>query len=121
MNTLIPSGPWRRTLLQAGQITNLAGTGQAGYGGDGRLAAQAQFNQPCSCAYPTKKVAYSSPDALNHCVRFIDGTTGICTTVVGTGQKGLHRRRRACPKGLPERAVCAGTRQASATSTSSIA
>ena len=75
------------TLLQAGQITNLAGTGQASYGGDGGPAVQAQFNQPFLCVTDETGGLFVA-DALNHCVRFIDAKTGICTTVVGTGQKG---------------------------------
>ena len=74
-------------LSQAGQISNFAGTGHAGYSGDGGLAALAQFNQPFLCVTDEKGGLFLA-DALNHRVRFIDGKTGICTTVVGTGQKG---------------------------------
>lgn len=73
--------------LQAGQITTLAGTGEAGYSGDGGPATKARFNQPFLCATDAKGGLFVA-DALNHCVRYIDGKTGICTTVVGTGKKG---------------------------------
>ena len=86
MNTLILVA-LGGSLLQAGQITNFAGNGQAGYSGDGGPAAQAQFNQPFLCVTYEKGGLFVA-DALNHCVRFIDGKTGTCTTVVGTGQKG---------------------------------
>jgi hypothetical protein len=73
--------------LQAGQITSFAGTGQAGYSGDGGLATKARFNQPFLCATDDRGGLLIA-DALNHCLRYIDGKTGICTTVVGTGEKG---------------------------------
>ncbi len=74
------------SLLQAGQITTFAGTGQSGYSGDGGPATQARFSQPFLCA-PDVRGGLFVADALNHCIRYIDGK-GICTTVVGTGQKG---------------------------------
>ncbi len=75
------------SLLQPGQITTFAGTGQTGYSGDGGPATQARFSQPFSCATDARSGLFVA-DALNHCIRYIDGKTGICTTVVGTGQKG---------------------------------
>jgi hypothetical protein len=75
------------SLLHAGEITNFAGTGQMGYSGDGGPATQARFNQPFLCALDEKGGLFVA-DALNHCIRYIDGKTGICTTVVGTGARG---------------------------------
>jgi hypothetical protein len=74
-------------LLQSGQISTYAGTSEAGYSGDGGPAAQARFNQPFLCATDPQGGLFIA-DALNHCIRHIDGKTGICTTVVGTGKKG---------------------------------
>ena len=75
------------SLLQAGQIITFAGTGQPGYSGDGGPATKARFNQPFLCASDDRGGLYVA-DALNHCLRYIDTRTGICTTVVGTGKKG---------------------------------
>ena len=75
------------SLAQAGQISTFAGTGQAGYTGDGGPATQARFNQPFLCAVDDRGGLFVC-DALNHCVRYIDGKTGTCSTVVGTGHKG---------------------------------
>lgn len=74
-------------LISSGQITTLAGTGQVGFSGDGGPATQARFNQPFLCAADDKGGLFIA-DALNHSVRYLDGATGICTTVVGTGKKG---------------------------------
>lgn len=76
------------TLFPPGQITTLAGTGQMGYSGDGGPATQARFNQPFLCATDDKGGLFIA-DALNHCLRHLDGATGICTTEVGTGKKGF--------------------------------
>jgi NHL repeat len=73
-------------LVQAGHITTFAGTGQAGYSGDGGPAAQARFNQPFLCATDDRGGLLVA-DALNHCLRYIDGN-GTCTTLAGTGKKG---------------------------------
>ena len=75
------------SFLQAGQITTFAGAGQPGYSGDGGPATQARFNQPFLCATDNRGGLFVC-DALNHCVRYIDAKTGICTTVAGTGKKG---------------------------------
>ena len=78
-------------LLRAKAIPNpsvatIGGTGQAGYSGDGGPATRAAFNQPFVCAADGKGGLLVA-DALNHCIRRIDGK-GIVTTVAGTGKKG---------------------------------
>jgi sugar lactone lactonase YvrE len=79
-----------------GTISTFAGTGTAGFGGDGGPATEAMFNLPKgSNAEPAGKLAISPEEAtlyiadtMNHRVRVIDLTTGIIRTVAGTGTPG---------------------------------
>ncbi len=77
----------RKVDLESGIITPFAGTGKAGYTGDGGRAIEAAFNGP-------KWISLDAPgnlyvvDTENHCVRRIDARTGIITTVAGNGRKG---------------------------------
>jgi streptogramin lyase len=71
----------------AGTIDTVAGTGKAGYAGDGGKATAAQLNQPFHCDLDGKGNLYVA-EAFNHCIRKIDLKTGVITTVAGTGAKG---------------------------------
>src|SRR6201996_8976610 len=68
-------------------ITTLAGNGTAGYSGDGGAAMAASFNEPYGIAVDRHGNIYVA-DRHNHCVRRIDGTTGIVTTFAGNGVAG---------------------------------
>ena len=71
----------------AGTIDTIAGTGRAGYAGDGGPARQALLHQPFHCDLDGKGRLYVA-DVFNHCVRRIDPKTGTITTVAGTGTRG---------------------------------
>ena len=73
--------------LENGTITTIAGSGEAGYDGDGGPAASARLNEPFLCAFDRQGNLYVA-EAMNHCVRRIDGRSGVITTVAGTGQLG---------------------------------
>ena len=73
--------------LENGTITTMAGTGEAGYDGDGGAAAAARLSEPFMCAFDRQGNLYVAESA-NHCVRRIDGRSGIITTVAGTGELG---------------------------------
>lgn len=70
-----------------GTIRTIAGTGTAGYSGDGGLATEAQFNAPSDVAVAPDGSIYVA-DTMNHAIRKID-TEGIITTFAGTGQRGF--------------------------------
>jgi len=70
-----------------GRIQTIAGTGAKGYAGDGGPALQALLNEPFMCAFDAEGNLYVA-EATNHCVRRIDKTTGVITTVAGTGASG---------------------------------
>ena len=70
-----------------GTITTVAGTGTAGYSGDGGLATAAQLRWPTGMAVAGDGTVYIA-DTNNHCVRAVvpDGTI---TTFAGMGSPGL--------------------------------
>ena len=77
----------RRIDKVTGVITTVAGTGVAGYSGDGGAATQATMNQPYSLQIDAHGDIYIV-DRLNAVIRKVDAATGIITTVAGTGEPG---------------------------------
>jgi len=66
----------------------VAGTGEAGYSGDGSHALAARLNKPFDLTFlPDGRLVFS--DTFNHCIRRIDVASGIISTICGTGQKGF--------------------------------
>ena len=76
-----------RKVDSTGMITTVAGTGQSGFGGDGGPAVQAQFARPTGVAVDSSGNLYIA-DRNNHRIRKVD-STGMITTVAGTGQSGF--------------------------------
>ncbi len=74
-----------RKINGKGIITTIAGTGTAGYSGDGSLAINAKIGQPYCVTTDLKGNVYFG-DA-NHTVRKI-ATNGIITTIAGNGTEG---------------------------------
>ncbi len=72
---------------EAGIITTIAGTGEAGYSGDGGVAAAALMREPFMCAFDSQGNLYVA-EATNHCVRRVDAATGRIATVAGNGNQG---------------------------------
>lgn len=71
--------------------TVFAGTGKAGFSGDGGPADQAQLNIPmCGVIDPSGKSMVIA-DLVNQRVRRIDLATKLITTIAGNGQKGLPK------------------------------
>jgi hypothetical protein len=77
----------RRMDAHTGMITLIAGTGEAGYAGDGGPATAALINQPYGLAIDGNGDMYFA-QRFDPAVRKIDGLTGIITTVAGTGEFG---------------------------------
>jgi DNA-binding beta-propeller fold protein YncE len=74
--------------LETDMITTLAGTGQAGYSGDGGQAIDAQLNGPRELEIGPDGDLYVA-DTDNNTIRAIDLDSGIIRTVAGTGEIGL--------------------------------
>ncbi len=77
----------RRIDVVTGVITTVAGTGVAGFSGDGGLALNAELFGPVSVSFqPNGDMLIT--DQRNHRIRKIDATTGIITTIAGSGPAG---------------------------------
>jgi len=72
-----------RMLAPGGAISTIAGTGNAGFSGDGGAAAAAELNAPSQVAVDTSGNVYIA-DTLNHRVRLVT-TDGNIATIAGTG------------------------------------
>lgn len=73
----------RKISASTGIITTIAGTGTAGYNGDGGLATSAQLNYPFGLCVDHSGNIYIT-DTYNHRIRKINGSTKIITTIAGT-------------------------------------
>jgi len=71
----------------SGIITTVAGTGDAGYSGDGGLATAAELSYVSGIAVDKAGNLYIA-DGRNHRIRKVDAASGIITTVAGTGVSG---------------------------------
>lgn len=76
----------RRVDLSTGTITTVAGTGVAGYSGDGAAPGGAQLNSPRGVVEDASGTIFIA-DTMNHAVRRI--AAGVITTVAGTGIAGF--------------------------------
>lgn len=70
-------------ITTAGVLELVAGTGVAGFSGDGGLAIQAELNQPLGLKYASNVLFVA--DEKNFRIRTIDLATGIIQTVAGSG------------------------------------
>ena len=84
----------RRVDAKTRVITTVAGTGAAGFGGDGGPASQAQLRQPHSIAFDGEGRLLIC-DIGNHRIRRVDLKSGRIETWAGTGE------RRPTPDGAP--------------------
>jgi hypothetical protein len=75
-----------RKINTSGVISTVAGTGVAGFSGDGGLATSAKLNYPHGIAIDILGNIYFT-DLINRCVRKIN-TSGIISTIAGTGTQG---------------------------------
>ena len=78
----------RKVSSSSGMISTVAGTGTAGFTGDGVLATTATLFNPLALATDIDGNFYIA-DTLNHCIRKVTVSTGIITTITGTGVRGF--------------------------------
>lgn len=70
----------------AGTLHHVAGTGEAGYGGDGGPARQARLDGPKGLAWWNGTLYIA--DTENHVIRAVSLDSGMIRTVLGTGLRG---------------------------------
>lgn len=74
----------RRISIATGAITTIAGTGTAGFSGDGGAATSAQIKEPYGLAFDSAGNLIFV-DSGNYRIRKINSATGIITTIAGNG------------------------------------
>lgn len=79
----------RKIDLKTGRISTVAGTGKAGYSGDGGPATKAEFDGTFAIDVDSKGRALYIADLGNRRIRRVDLKSGIVTTVAGNGEKGV--------------------------------
>jgi sugar lactone lactonase YvrE len=79
----------RRVTASTGLITTVAGTGQAGFSGDGGPAAAATLQSPKGVAVDARGNLFIA-DTLNARIRMIAAGSGTITTVGGPGKWGSY-------------------------------
>ena len=94
-----------------GLIATVAGTGEAGYGGDDGPGTRAQFREPNDC-FLDRRGGLLIADIQDQRIRRLDLSTGIITTFAGNGEKerggdGLPATQASI---LGARAVCMDSR-----------
>jgi len=77
----------RRVDLATGTITTVAGTGSPGNLGDGGQATQAKLYNPNDVVVSGDRMYIA--DYANNLIREVNLTTGIITTIAGTGESGF--------------------------------
>ncbi|MGA2340187.1 MAG: NHL repeat-containing protein, partial [Terracidiphilus sp.] len=77
----------RKVTASTGIITTVAGIGTAGYSGDGGAATSAKLNYPQGVAVDANDDIYIA-DFQNSRIRKVSASTGVITTVAGTGAAG---------------------------------
>ena len=77
-----------RMIDSTGIITTIAGTGTAGYSGDGGPALNAEFNEPFALAFVSPNILLVIGNR-DHTLRMINLTTHIVTTLAGAGYAGF--------------------------------
>jgi len=76
----------RRIDAASGLVSTVAGTGEAGYGGDEGPATRAQLRQPHSIAFDAEGNLLIC-DIGNSRVRSVNLESGVITTLAGTGER----------------------------------
>jgi sugar lactone lactonase YvrE len=78
----------RRLDLKTHRTTDVVGTGQRGYAGDGGPATAGSLNMPHELLFDSRGNLYIA-ERDNHVVRKVDRASGVLSTVAGTGVPGF--------------------------------
>jgi DNA-binding beta-propeller fold protein YncE len=78
----------RHVDARTGIISTIAGTGEAGFSGDGGPAALAALSRPENAMLDAQGNLFIV-DEYNHRIRRVDARTNVISTIAGTGRKGF--------------------------------
>ena len=78
----------RKVTVSTGIISTIAGTGASSYSGDGGVATSAALYMPYGVALSSTGDIYIGEQGNNR-VRKVTATTGIISTIAGTGTAGF--------------------------------
>jgi sugar lactone lactonase YvrE len=78
-----------RRINREGTVATFAGTGKAGFSGDGGPATRAEFNGIYCIAFAHREVRLLVVDLENRRVRAVDMESGVVRTVAGNGKRGV--------------------------------
>ncbi|MEO6252591.1 MAG: hypothetical protein ABIO79_04765 [Ferruginibacter sp.] len=79
----------RKIMISTGLISTIAGTGTGSYNGDGIPATTAQLYGPAYIRFDCTGNLFIG-DGINHRVRKIDKSSGLISTIAGTGTSGYN-------------------------------
>ena len=79
----------RVIVISTGTLYTIVGTGTAGYSGDGGQATSASIFNPVGINLDSSNNIYFS-DNDNHVIRKVTVSTGVISTVAGTGSAGYN-------------------------------
>ena len=88
----------RKVTASTGIITTIAGTGTAGYSGDGEMATAATINSPSAISFDSSGNIYVC-ERGNHVIRIIK-SDNVIQTFCGTGSPGYNSDSIACTSAL---------------------
>ncbi len=76
---------------KSGRISTIAGTGEAGFSGDGGPANKAKFNFLMCVSLNASNDRLYMADLKNRRIRMMDLKTGVVQTIAGNGKKGVPK------------------------------
>jgi hypothetical protein len=75
--------------LKSGRVSTIAGTGEAGFSGDGAVATKARFNGVYGIDINRTGDRIYVADLVNRRIRMVNLKTQIVSTIAGTGENGI--------------------------------
>lgn len=105
----MPNHIVRKLDARTNLVETVAGTGEAGFSGDGGPAVEAKFERPHSIEFDATGERLFICDISNHRIRVVDLKTGIVDTWCGTGEPKPTKDGAAVGKETPlkgPRALC---------------
>jgi sugar lactone lactonase YvrE len=77
-----------RVDTRTGELTSVAGSGRAGFDGDGGPATEALLNEPYEVRFDSTGHYMYFVEMKNHLIRRVDLHTGVISTIAGSTQEG---------------------------------